>query len=61
MKNVSDAAGSTGVLTADVHALVQAIAAVVVAIAEPLPGDALVFGARKLIPRAGGIYERTEL
>lgn len=39
-------------LTADLGALVQAVLAVVLAVAQPLFGDALVLGASKLVPQA---------
>lgn len=39
-------------LTADLHALVEAVLAVVLSVAEPLLGDALVLGAGELVPQA---------
>lgn len=37
-------------LTADLHALVEAVLAVVLPVAQPLFGDALVLGAGELVP-----------
>ena len=43
-------------LTADLQALVEAVLAVVLAVTQPLLGDALVLGAGELVPQAGRVY-----
>lgn len=40
-------------LTADLHTLVESVLAVVLPIAQPLFGNALVLGASELVPQAG--------
>lgn len=40
-------------LTTDLHALIQAVLTVVLAVAQPLLGNALVLGAGELVPQAG--------
>lgn len=47
----SQATPKAQLLTADLGALVQAVLAVVLAVAQPLLGDALVLGAGELVPQ----------
>lgn len=42
-------------LTTDLHALIQAVLTVVLAVAQPLLGNALVLGAGELVPQAGRV------